>query len=223
MLSDGTEVAVLLDSFSVIVSALGTADSLVEVGQQFAWLGAALRSSPYPTDIAECTPIITTVLQTSEVPADDLKQKKLTNIFWKISYKIQKSTSPERQPGQCWRGMFRNPVIVQGYPILAKHERSLGLEMPLNMMAGLIGSSQVTTFDEKTFVKGFSAMLVAVRSTRDLLVWHHNYDEQGERISYNDHGLRIKDTYNINLSDVSTMRQVVGWCADCTFHAGMLL
>lgn len=112
--------------------------------------------------------------------------------------------------------------MVRGYPILAKHERSLGLEIPLNIMAGLVGSSQVMNFDQKAFVKGFSAMLVAVRSFRDLLVWHYNYDEKGERISYNDNGAQIHDTDGINMLDVSTMRQVVGWCADCTFHAGTL-
>lgn len=110
--------------------------------------------------------------------------------------------------------------MVKGYPIAAKRERSLGLEIPLNMMAGLIGTNQIMIFDQKSFVKGFSAMVVAVRLTKDLLVWHYNYNENGERISYNDLGMHAQKADNISPSEVPTLRHIVGWCTNCVFNAG---
>ena len=65
----------------------------------------------------------------------------LVKIFYAIDFKINKPViSGKGLPGECWYNMFRNPIMVSGYPILAKHERGLGLEIPLNIIAGLARS-----------------------------------------------------------------------------------
>jgi hypothetical protein len=80
----------------------------------------------------------------------------LVEIFCMIEFEMNEpATSREGPPGQCWHNMFRNPVMVSGYPILTKHERRLGLEMPLNMIAELGGSERANEFDRKVFIKGF--------------------------------------------------------------------
>jgi len=66
--------------------------------------------------------------------------------------------------------MFRNLVIVKGYPIIAKYKSSLGLEMPLNVISGLAGSKYTNEFNGKTFIKGFSAILIATKVSKDLLL-----------------------------------------------------
>ncbi|CAG8962109.1 hypothetical protein HYFRA_00005152 [Hymenoscyphus fraxineus] len=107
---------------------------------------------------------------------------------------------------------------VCGYPTLVKHERGLGLEMPLNMIAELAGSERVNEFDGKIFMKGFSTMLVAAKIAKDLLVWHYLYNPDGERISYLDHAV---DTHpDISLVNVSNYRHVVGWSEKCEYMAG---
>ncbi|KAN0086849.1 hypothetical protein V8E54_000537 [Elaphomyces granulatus] len=126
--------------------------------------------------------------------------------------------SGERPPGQCWHDMFRNPVLVSGYPILSRHEPGLGLEMPLNMIAELAGSKRVNDFDGNVFIKGFSTMLIAARMTRDLVTWHYFYNSEGKRISYLDHALRGVD--KISLLQLGTARHVVGRCEECKYYAG---
>lgn len=50
-----------MNTDKLIVEATGTVFSLVEVGEQFAWLGAALRSSPWESGVAYCSPFITDI------------------------------------------------------------------------------------------------------------------------------------------------------------------
>lgn len=113
--------------------------------------------------------------------------------------------------------MFRNPVLVTGYPILTK-SAGLGLELPLDMMAELAGADRAVEFDGKVFVKGFSTMLIATKHVQDLLVWHYHYKSRGARISYLDHNITTSD--GINLFQLQNARHVVGWCASSNYYAG---
>lgn len=143
----------------------------------------------------------------------------LTEIFCAIGFELSEpASSEERPPGQCWHDMFRNPVMVSGYPILSRHERGLGLEMPLDIIAGLAGLERANEFDGKVFIKGFSTMLIAARITRDLVVWHYFYNSEGERISCLDHTLQGVD--EISLLQLGTARHVVGWCEEIKYFAG---
>jgi hypothetical protein len=143
----------------------------------------------------------------------------LAEICCVIEFEMEElALSSEMPPGQCWHNMFKNPVMVKGYPILTKHERGTGLEMPLNMIAELAGSKRANVFDGKVFIKGFSTMLIATKTTRDVLIWHYFYTRKGERISYLDHPLQVVD--DIGLFQLDTARHVVGWCSDCMYYAG---
>ncbi|RQM05375.1 hypothetical protein DH86_00004357 [Scytalidium sp. 3C] len=82
--------------------------------------------------------------------------------------------------------MFRNPVVVKGYPIPRRSEPDTGLEIPLNIMAGLIGTRHINIFNEQLFIKSFSMMLVRTKEIEDLLIWHLFYDKNGHYISYSD-------------------------------------
>jgi hypothetical protein len=219
-LLDGTELDARIEGSKVVVTVIGIADSLAEVGQQLAWLGTALRSSPFEVGIAICSPFIrSTRLENNASPPQVSELMPLLEIFCVIDFKMNELSSIGKGlSGQCWHNMFRNPVMVSGYPILKKHEHGLGLEMPLNMIAGLAGSERANEFDGKVFIKGFSTMLIATKITRDLLIWHYLYNREGGRISYLDH--TFQDTDNISLFQLDTARHVVGWCSQCLYYAG---
>lgn len=221
ILPDGTEFDIVITREKFIVTASGTADSLAELGQQFAWLGAALRSSPFGDGVAICTPCFSSTRSktTTRHTVDPLAAMTFASVFCVIEFEmVQPDMSTEPPPGECWRNMFRNPVIVTGFPTLTKNEPGVGLEMPLNMIAALAGSERASLFNEKVFIKGFSTMLIATKLTQDLLIWHYYYNREGERISYLDHSIQATDT--INLLQLETARHVVGWCSDCTYSAG---
>ncbi|KAI0400201.1 hypothetical protein F4802DRAFT_507666 [Xylaria palmicola] len=218
-LQDGGRLTARIESGKTVVTVTCITPIIVEVGQQLVWLGAALRSSPFETGVAICSSSI-------DVTAQDGGSGRQTaaGIFCAISFETQlPPTTPNKPQGQCWHNMFRNPVIVQGYPILLKREAGLGLEMPLDMMATLIGSNQLTDFDGRVFIKGFSTMLVAMKVVGDLLVWHYFYNSrQGYQSYLFDRGDATVDigAREIGLVQLDTTRHVVGWCLDSKWNAG---
>jgi len=219
-LPDGTELLAQIRESKLILKTNGTGDSIAEIGQIFAWLAGALRSSPFRDGVAICVPRIqaTPCGDTASLPMTS-KPKIPAEISCVVQFDIyQSSASEEGAPGQCWHKMFRNPVMVHGYPILSKQEHNLGLEMPLNMMARLAGSERANIFDGKIFIKGFSTMLVATKLIGDLLIWHYFYNSEGDRISYLDHKLQSMD--NFSLQQLEATRHVVGCCLDCMYYAG---
>lgn len=204
------------------VDATGIGDSLAEVAQQFGWLGAALRSSPFTSGIARCTPTIRN-LRLEKGNSNDNNSTSHPDLYTEIScvidFEIQEPLSvTQRGSGHCWHNMFRNPVMVVGYPILAKHKAGLGLELPLNVLSDMAGSKYASEFDGKVVIKGFSVMLIATEVSRDLLLWHYYFNATGERISYFDHSLG--DIAAIGLQRLQQSRHIVGWCYECESYAG---
>ncbi|RSL81845.1 hypothetical protein CEP52_017102 [Fusarium oligoseptatum] len=119
--------------------------------------------------------------------------------------------TPDNANGQCWHDIFRNPVVVRGYPILRRVECSTGLEVPLNIMAGLARTQRVDRFNDKIYIKGFSTMLVPTRRKEDILCWHLIYNKDGNRISYLDSDLaQEQGVARLNLEG---LRHVLGWCS----------
>ncbi|KAH8895964.1 hypothetical protein GQ53DRAFT_604704, partial [Thozetella sp. PMI_491] len=219
-LLDGTEVEAWIENSKFLVQVVGIGDSVAEVAQQFAWMGAALRSSPYESGIAMCSPVVrNTRLEPGNAKGKAAKPEAYATISCTIEFDIQPPLDPaQRTAGHCWHSMLRNPVMVRGYPILAKHSAGLGLEMQLNVMARLAGSNHASEFDGKVFLKGFSAMLVATQIARDITLWHYFFNAKGERLSYFDHDLEcIKP---ISLQQFGKARHVVGWCVECDSYAG---
>jgi hypothetical protein len=203
-----------------MIHATGIGDSLVEIAQQFAWLAAALRSSPFESGIAMCSPVIrNSSLKDITLQDEASDSESYAEISCVIGFDIQEPLNgAQGGAGHCWHSMFRNPVMVEGYPIMAKHKSGLGLEMPLNVMSRLAGSKYANEFDGKTFIKGFSAMLIATEVSKDLLLWHYYFNVTGERISYLDHDLKTSEV--ISLQQLGAARHVVGWCRECDSYVG---
>jgi len=184
-----------------MVEASGTGYSVAEIGELFAWLGAALRSSPYKLGVAYCTPFISDIGNTPCPAAGVLPR---LEILCKIDFTMQQSQEQVRpSSGQCWHNMFRNPVVVKGYPIPRRSEYNTGLEIPLNMMAGLAQTQRANIFNERLFIKGFSTMLVPTKRSGNLLIWHLLFKEDGSRISYLDNTVqggfshRLRKLHNV--------------------------
>lgn len=57
-LPDTTKLMVWIDESYFMVEVIGTGESVAEIGQQLAWLGAALCSSRYELGVAYLTPFL---------------------------------------------------------------------------------------------------------------------------------------------------------------------
>ena len=191
----------------------------MEIGQQLSWLGAALRTSRGQYGPVYSTPFINRILHKRESSFQPRFQPPLADIICKIAFKTEEIGKPPNPiNGQCWHDIFKNPVIVRGYPIPQRPEWGTGLEIPLNVMAGLAGSQRLDRFKDKLYIKGVSTMLVPTKQNGDVICWHMIYNKDGSRISYLDDN--VDQEQQISRVDLENSRHVLGWCSEARFYAG---
>jgi len=179
---------------------------VAEVGQQLAWLGAALRTSPWKEGVACCTPFI-------EAQSGSGDQ----SLPFAIGFRIDSPSA--KGNGQCWHGLFRRPVIAQGFPIPQRTKTNTGLETPINMAAALARAKYIDTFNSKLFIKGFSTMLIPVKRSDNIVIWHLLYNgHPNDRISYLDSS--SVEHADVTMRELETTRHIIGWCSEAVLTAG---
>jgi hypothetical protein len=145
---------------------------------------------------------------------------------WGASYRLGSSQVKLRRlypiaNGQCWHDLFKNPVVVAGFPIARKPELESGVEIPLNIMAALAGSQKIDEFGGRNFIKSYSKMLIPAKKEGDTIYWHM-YESEGEdqRISFL-HPTTSHAAY-IENSEMEKCRHILGWSPKAEFYAGMV-
>ena len=203
-----------------MVEVIGTGYSIAEIGEQLAWFGAAFRSSQHENGVVCCTPLV------SSLSADDRQLvtsmgKDLSEYSCIIDFSID-NRHDYVQPvkGQCWHNLFRNPIVVKGYPILRRPELGTGLEIPLEMMATLAESRWVNTYKGFPYIKGFSTVLFPAKFNLGVIIWHMLYNPTGDRVPYPDG--RVHHVKNISNTELSKNRHILGWCSGIQYYAGTI-
>ncbi|KAI6576213.1 hypothetical protein MCOR06_011122 [Pyricularia oryzae] len=188
-LSDGTSLTIRVSDLSTHACINGNAFAVAEVVEQLVWLGAALRPSPYPQLPTHSAARLVDFKVGEEKTGDSSDIRGSCDV----SYDFVALEAPESETtlphGGCWRGMFRNPVVATGFPIRSRNPsitENCGMEMSLGLVALLTNCRQVVPFAGTTFLKGFAAMLAAVKIVGDTVLWHLCYNPQGGYISYED-------------------------------------
>lgn len=213
-----------------LVHVIGTESSVVEVAQQLAWLGAALATSPYERDIATCTPLISCFPASNTNQRDYrfgfLSDKPPVKARFDLGFHFDRlSVDAADFNGQCWQKLFRNPVLVRGYPISRRPKGVKGLELPLDVMATLLQASRVTRFGATPFIKGFSALAFSTQIEKGIILWHLVINEdKAQRISYNDSRIpRSRNVEHIDDMTLESSRHILGWCSHVRNLTGMIV
>jgi hypothetical protein len=215
---DSTKLKVWLTNTELRAYVLGTEDTVAEIGEQLAWMGAALRSSGADQDFAYCYPSVRFTFPSAQAH----------DVTFNIQYTFEGiSRHAKLANGSCWFSLFRNPTIVKGYPIPSrsadKHDAQTGLEIPLNMMAGLVKASRVTKIDNQLLIKGFSTLFIPTKRIDDLIVWHMIFNEDDSHISYFDtRATHIidKSAEEVDFICLRRARHILGWCSMVKHLAG---
>lgn len=116
--------------------------------------------------------------------------------------------------------MFRNPVVVTGYPILRRPTGNPGLEVPLNVMAGLIGGQRINELMGNCYIKGLRSMLVTSGNTTGIFNWHHLVNSNERRISYLYGRRHQAKSVLASSSSLAAARHIVGWCPNVSHQVG---
>lgn len=218
--SDQSKLTAWRTSSAVYIEVSGSRSSITQIGEQLAWLGGALRTSPF-ADLASCIPFIDAFPLVRKDHHELLIQDRQYNDHTlMIDFYFRKGNTDSEYDidGRCWHNLFRNPTVVQGFPIMRRESPCDGLEIPLNMMAGLVGTARAQVFDDINILKGFSSMLIPSRQSEDVIVWHLLFNANGSRISYMRYD--FSPLRQISFQHLQTSRHIVGWCSRIQSHAG---
>jgi hypothetical protein len=187
---------------------------LTELCEQLAWLGSALRDSQEVSGPCLVSPEI----HTSKFR---LSSQKFLSLG--LSVLIGFNSLPASLHGQypsgsstCWHGLFRNPTIVQGFPILARPLEVKGLEISLDMLYTLAETHYATRYDSGLLLKGHSTLLIPVRREDSSIMWHFLHRNDGQRIPYYDFRKScpkemITDDLFTQNYDSQEFKHFVGW------------
>lgn len=214
MIDDGTLLTITSAGSNLQLRAVGYADTVAEIGEQLQWISCALRPVERQTSRIACyTP--SAFIRGTGASVD--------RVSMKISLEFEASTSSEGVNGTCWRSLFRNPVVVDGYPIRRRPLLETGLELSLGTMADLVQCERITSYGNRLYMKGFCSMLVAVKLVGDTIIWHAYTKTDGSYIQYYDH-IETGDTADPQtsprLQDAAVMRHIVGWCSSFQDNCG---
>lgn len=233
MLPDRTVISARLDDESCVIEAFGTQSGLGDVAEQLLWISTSLRTSSVAAKgislwSAELVPT------TSLPPKATLLDKEyyhecLGVVDFLVVYTA--NSLPEgtwRPEGDCWTALFSSCPLVTGYPIPSRNPRRPGLEIPLDIMAALIGADRITPFGHDLIIKGYSDLFYATERHEDCIMWHlicnkGNPDGGSSRISFADR--RIPQSTDQSLAglqpgEVLSLRHIVGWTDVVRSNAG---
>jgi hypothetical protein len=212
-----------------MVSASGIPYSVAEVGELLAWLAASLQSSPSKRGAVSCRPVASFVLQScAQAPDAPTEEAELSGLC-KIGFQfktLDKSVS-DGSSGSCWLDSFRNPVVVEGYPVPRRAQAGSGLEVSIDIMASLVNANHLVDFCRRTFLKGFSTMLAVIEVVGSTVFWHLFYNRDRGYISYEDARIpRIQESEasrTLDQATLATSRHILGWCEKVSCLAGTSL
>lgn len=205
------------------VEAVGTIRSIAEIGEQIGWLATTFRSQLQDSEISFCYPEITNFQANDSEESQSMENEFEQSFLCRINvatYQI-KANLPGFN-GQCWQQMFNNPVVVTGYPIMPRKDLNtgVGLELPFDMMTTLADARYLTTFQDRTLVKGFSTVLIPTAIHGSIILWHLLVNESGARISYQDP--RIEQAILIEPGNFKGARHILGWCMNAQNNIGRI-
>ncbi|PVH93539.1 hypothetical protein DM02DRAFT_676776 [Periconia macrospinosa] len=174
----------------------GGMDPVIELAEQLAWLGSALSTSPFGVNMAYARPVFCESGSAKVV----------------MQFRFEPIHSTEMA---CWLPLFSGAVIASGFPISAR-KGEIGLDIPLEMLAGIAGVRHAVEYEGGVVMKGFSHMLVPIRKTDDRIQWHAvSSQDPSKRLSYCE-GLALCGERallkEVNLDDLTRCRAIVGWC-----------
>ncbi|KAK1757796.1 hypothetical protein QBC47DRAFT_296752 [Echria macrotheca] len=214
-LFDGTLVNGILGGPNPQVDCIGNPYTIAEVAEVLAWITASCHEATAGS-ISDIT------VSVVDVPPGAANIAEL-----ELEFRFSQRPLPNALgDGACWLGLVRNPVVVAGFPILARPDDTLGLEISLEAMGLLVGASQLTAFNGIPMMKGYNAVLVPTAYSGDFIKWHLILNESGTRIPYSDR--RIASLYKppgetpkVDLiRHIYEKRHVLGWTSQAHYNFG---
>jgi hypothetical protein len=195
-LDDHVSISISLLGSQTSVTIQGQAPLLSQIIAQFAWFGAACRTSPDPEQNCFTTAHVKSFSDPENIIG--------FNFDFSFDFK------PPPKASSCWFSFCRYASIACGFPISARHQGEAGLELGLELMATLAGVDYATSFRGNLLLKGFSSMLIPVVQNEHSITWHFVHDRNGGHLPYTALDA-FQSASGLKLRSLSKDRHFVGW------------
>jgi hypothetical protein len=218
---DGTVVTIDFRPRCTTVNALGGQATLTEFCEQLAWLGSALADFPKSNGVSLSTPHV------QRLTYNEVRNGTPVDIAILLGFKVTPFPKHPMQDttSSCWHAMFRNPTIVEGFPIPAREKNEHGLHIPFEMMHTLTETHFLTSYARTAILKGFCTLLVPTCRTKHSITWHFLHNDDGKRIPHSAFRNRVTnwlgaDEVKVTSLDTPNLHHYVGWSSNVTSHFG---
>lgn len=203
-----------LEDQTIEADVKGNKAFVTEVMEQLIWLDAALRRNPVSSGLLCYSQ---PSLKYIGLPGKALFRAEAALHSFRVQYTTGDFNGGSSMYGQCWHQLFRNAVVVQGYPIPSRardDELGLGLEITIPMMAKLARAQHLNIFHGTPMIKGFSTLLYPTEQTHTSTTWHLLSNASGEHISFAAGLSCFAPTFDIDEIVKDGRRHFLGWCRD---------
>jgi hypothetical protein len=188
----------------IVVHVDGVEESIIQIAQQLAWLGSALRTS-----------------ESGSVGRSEAQISAWTNNLPAI-FEIEFATDGLEEKS-CWHDLFFNPVIAFNFPISSRDHGLIGLEIPIQMMAALGGASHAVEFKGGLMLKGFSCMFVPLQRHGNSIQWHFITNKDNTRLEYFQADQQCPKRAllgSVDQESLASTRAFLGWWGKVTTNLG---
>lgn len=201
---------------------------MIEIGEQLAWLGCICRIENLSDTLTSASPIVSlagfsNVSKMGE-HTTTFSDRPGSCVAFNIAFQHKEHLDNyQAKEGTCWRKLFRNICIADGFPVSTRRGDELGLELPFHMMTQLGGAHRATYWNGQLVLKGFETLFVPVKMADACISWHLVTKANCRRISYNAAGrLGQACEQTVYVEDLFESRHYLGWVPAASQHAGEL-
>jgi hypothetical protein len=208
--ADDLSLEINFNDESTVVRMTGIPLMLTEAAEIAVWLSTACRTAASHETPQICRPVLADNPESSaDVPVIS------TEVNFALSDLAPSSAAPG---GTCWHRMFRNPVIVYGFPIPSRANGERGLEIPVELMLSLARTTWATIYCGVLILKGYATLLTPTLKIDKSVVWHLTADTR-QRQSYNS-GMAHSCLSNMEDALFPNARHFVGWLKSAEYLVG---
>ncbi|KAI1123229.1 hypothetical protein F5Y10DRAFT_286346, partial [Nemania abortiva] len=202
----------------VVVTVKGTDFEIAEIAEQLAWLRATWNGVAFYEEQSKSSQELESTFRLNEpilIPSSGLRGRDRSDPPHEHSFIIHvKSEEMVRDPesnSSCWRKLLLGTTVVTGFKIPSRPRDTPGLEIHPRIAVDLVGADQVTLFDSRLLIKGFSRMLYPTKfdAESNVISWHL-IDNGNEYISFADPRAEESDVAGLDYHSFETARHVVG-------------
>ncbi|KAI3316767.1 hypothetical protein HD806DRAFT_419274 [Xylariaceae sp. AK1471] len=237
-LSDSTKLVATMQEtpYCIQISVTGCSYAIAEIGEQLAWLNTVLSSSHHAfnhNNIVSLQPWSSSSSAFSRSafpPASNWAVTGRTRVFDLSSFVPTNSSfshhhlsSTANGFGTCWKDLFGEMILVEGFPIPRRIIPGTGLEISLPVMAALANSQKLAIVSGKFLIKGFSTALIPTRHCDEFIYWYMVSNKNGDHLEFNDYRIKtILNQYPTGLTThhVENARHILGWCSEVKNNTG---